>query len=869
MIVSIEPGRAGFAIYAISRDENAFVILEGDPLRAETIANLLLKEHQYSHLSFVISFKEEDLTLEQIQEIYISWKKLFLSNYSKKELEIFSVVHFDDQKPHIHCSIMQYGAQSNKDLRLFRGRADFPRNEATTELINYQYNLASHLDNISLLKLTKSQKKRDWKVKKGSRYYRVEDDDIHVFLEKEAKIAKSFDNFIERISAVYPFAKIYDRDTNYLGETTLSLTPQKKFTSFLFNEKWFNRNIASLKTQNFNEVKINLKRKNKRQYEKIYNETTQKHLEHLTKRKVGKEIYQQTMCETILNALKNNQPLYSKGEAPDIEEDISTILKKVGADIFFEDDEKIEYSWRNKRFVHKKIMNDISNETEAIVERKQKIHALNAFDITKYNEKKQFVEELISYCTSGNIQNNQDFLSLLGELGINFNGIGEDTKRGRYLKISKGNGKKVYLYNDFLVSLYELTPERMKEIEIEKKKNLEALKGSFLKTYLNTVASTGIFGVVHPSSCAEYRLHDSPLLDFSVRGNRKEKIFTRINDGKVTDIITDEGDAIHLGKSLDFNKSVENMLEMIRLKGWNSISIDKSSTLYHRLLAEIIKKEIPIVVKDEKSKAIVYDGTKKREKKAKTYFDTLFEENNMDIFLSSLLATEPTNRKNKETIRLLIEEFSTRIHDPLVLKSLFQTLGYNIVRSGVDPVKGKYLTIEKNGQKIALYNDLAAEILKPQNNKISKRDIEVLSFANKMRDNEVTFKDFYQKKELLASMYNISLPDIYKTDISVSTNYNGLGKKVTFSQKDSQIIDRGKSIDVVKTKDMASAASDVLKIAQMKGTPYLDTDDADFAFLLAEEARRVKSTIEIRVQGEIIYIPEKIPGKKARKGLII
>lgn len=860
MLVTIKPGRAGFAIYAISRDENAFVILEGDPLRAETIANMLLAEHQYSHMSFAISFKEENLNLEQIQEIYEEWKKKFFSNYTKDELEIFSVVHFDDQKPHIHCSVMQYSMENDKDLRLFRGRPDFPRNEAVTELINYQFGLASHFDNIGLFKLTKTQKKRDWKVKKGSRFYFVEDDEIYTTIEKEAKEAKNFNDFVSRLKEIYPLVTVYNQSQNYLGETTLALSPEKKFTSFLFNEKWFNRNIDSLRKRDFSKVKISLKRKTQNQYEKIYQETTEKHLKHLSKRKVGKENYRKEMMKKVLSAIANEEPLYTHEDAWKMEEDIAIVLKGAGADVFFEDEEKIEYSFNGKRFTHKKILPFLLKENED--DTKAVKIKLQAYDLSKYLEKNKFVEELIDFCLKGNIRHGKDFATLLEELHIRIGGVGEDIKRGRYVKISKNKGKNIYLYNDFLAAIADLTPERLEELEKIKKNKLEELKGRFLKTYLNTVASSALFNNTSPASCIEYQIHNSPLLNFSVKGDKKTKILTRREQGRAHDIIIDSGDHLQLSKSLDFEKSVESMLEMIRIKGWKSISIDKSSTLYHRLLAEIIKKEIPLVVKDERNGNIVYDGTKKKQVEAKAYFDTLFEDPEMDVFISSLLATEPTSRKNKEAIRLMIEEFAKRTSDPLLLKSLLETLGYKLIRAGEDPKKGKYLTIEKNGQKLALYNPTAADVLLPQKG-ISQKDISLLSFVNKQTKSNQTIDEFYKKKKLLEALYNLALPDMFKADIFIASEYTGGHRSITFRQKDSEIIDKGESIEVVKTKDMASAASDVLKIAQMKGTPYLDTDNSEFAYLLAQHAIKTKSKIEIRSKGLVVYSPDN-PDKEAK-----
>lgn len=77
----------------------------------------------------------------------------------QKNSEILAVAHFDDNKPHVHCTVLSSSQIDNRDLRLYRGYVDFPRIEAIQETINYENNLESPFDNMNLLSLTPLKKK--------------------------------------------------------------------------------------------------------------------------------------------------------------------------------------------------------------------------------------------------------------------------------------------------------------------------------------------------------------------------------------------------------------------------------------------------------------------------------------------------------------------------------------------------------------------------------------------------------------------------------------------------------------------------------------------------------------------------------------
>jgi len=287
LIIDIDRGsKDGYAKYLTDRDPDSYTIIDGNLDLFELSAEYFRKKgNENPYYRVLLSFDEEHLTLSDMTEIYNSFKDKFLKNYDLDEHQIFSVIHWDDEKPHIHMGILTNSMINEKQLRVMRGFADVPRVDSIGEMLNYEFNLKSYRDSISIFKTTPEQKTRNWKAKKGSHWYGVEDDDYQRQIVQLAKGAKTFKDFDKSLKRTFPGSKIRT-DANTIGEKVFSISRDRAFTSFLFSEKWFNSNIKMIHEDDLINKTVSIKRDSYEEYQARFERTTQAHKLDLEQRNI-------------------------------------------------------------------------------------------------------------------------------------------------------------------------------------------------------------------------------------------------------------------------------------------------------------------------------------------------------------------------------------------------------------------------------------------------------------------------------------------------------------------------------------------------------------------------------------------------------
>ena len=279
LILFDKSGSKGYAKYLVNRPEDSYTIIEGSRPSFEKRQNHLLDDLnlEKSHYRFVLSFDEENLDQNDMMEIYNDFKDHFFKSYDPQEYELFSVIHWDDNKPHIHMGLIANSLINDKELRVSRGNIDIPRIDAIAEILNYKHNLKSAKSSQNIFKKTNEQNIRDRRVKKHNiKYYEVPDDIFHYEFEKLAKNSKDFKEFMKKIQKKYPSSELY-KDLNHIKEGTLKIDDKHSFTSVLFNETFFNKNKNIIDTENLQEFSIKSPRKTPKEYEEQFNKTNLAH----------------------------------------------------------------------------------------------------------------------------------------------------------------------------------------------------------------------------------------------------------------------------------------------------------------------------------------------------------------------------------------------------------------------------------------------------------------------------------------------------------------------------------------------------------------------------------------------------------------
>ncbi|MDD5373291.1 MAG: hypothetical protein PHO62_07705 [Sulfurimonas sp.] len=632
-----------FGKYLTDRDKKAFTAIEGNPARIDSLAVSLLERNpkrKNTHYSFVLSFKEEHLSRDDLFNYYMQFKEQMFKNYNVDELEILSVIHWDDVKPHIHCTVLNASQlDNNRDLRLYRGYVDFKRVEAVQEKINYENNLVSPFDNYNLLSLTNEQQMRNWLVKKGKPHYGVFDDDFFRTIEKSIKECKDFDSFMALVEQEFgettiisasKFKKNNFNKNKLLNEYALVLNDKVLptgqnyvYNSKLFDKKWFIKNLAKIKDSltrvRLENIKFSAGKMSLKEYNKLLSETTTKHGEHLFDRRVGKK-YVELNIDKVLD---ENLSLFNGGSLEGVEQaGCESIverflencnekqLERFAFDFPYNYEIKKDYIRYQKNgvgifdiynqnlllFLKQKGVSS-RNTSEKIdngftLEQKKKIKLddfyefLNSLNSNK--SKAKFRLLLLSYMEQERIKNSKELDTLFKKLGLKIVKSGEDFKRGDYITLENESGR-VSVYDSFLAAIIK-NEVFLEETDYILKRDSEIEKGilsSDINYYLKSVYSDIIYEVDFNTitSVDDYRLYQSPFIGDTVKVDgfaptpnyERYGYFTKERYEHVRD--NREGTLL-VEKSLDRIKTGKNLVDFYAQKGITDISIDNKKIDY-------------------------------------------------------------------------------------------------------------------------------------------------------------------------------------------------------------------------------------------------------------------------------------------------
>lgn len=763
MIISIKKGQGGFGQYATDRDEDTFTIIEGDPNRIEEIADYelsLSNKRTFSHYSYVLSFKEENLTKDDLFDYYTQFKELMFKNYNPSELEIFSVMHWDDNKPHVHCYVINYSMIDDKELRLYRGYTDFKRVEAVQENINLENNLASPFENINLLSLTKEQKKRDWVYKKGKDFYKTFDDSFYKNLNNFLLNSSNYDDFMNMIREKYGAIIINKKnivDNNFnkgklLKLCNLVLTEHKidgvghrNYSSKLFDKVWFEKNLSDLKEfVSSGETLIDFKYSQKRfkkqmnkadmlyYYNRLYNDTTLKHEEHIFSRKVGKKYLSKHIDISVDTFAKNILTLCDKDNIDRAEyfleryfsdctskKCMKSLLKKLPIVNIKLNNEKesVEFDINNKKIVlyesnffnyylkqkdfkPNKQFGDLESRfffaLKNLTSNKSKAEARLIFEELFYKEK---------------IKNLQELELLLKRFNLKILRIGDDKRKGKYLTVGNEFGK-FSIYNDVIYALANNTMS-IEDYKKHRKTSVEEiLKSKFAENYIESSCKRflGYNPDTYIQNINQYKLNHFPMANYVSSGNNKTGYIFTNHENFDYERIFDYGSDVVVQKSFNFAKSGRDVADLFYLKGSNYISVDCNNDEFKKAMIDRIKNKNYHIRVIDKDGNLLYtpDEEHKIDKVNKETIDKLdkslkSKEESLISILLKLENLDVNSRKGMNEFRNIIASISKM--DISSLEAICKSVGIDILRTGEDTKKGKYATFMYDNKKIAVYDE--------------------------------------------------------------------------------------------------------------------------------------------------------------------
>ncbi len=612
--------------YATDRESEAFKIFEGDPKRFDSLSLEISKKKKVTHYSFLLSFKEENLTKDDLLKYYYQFKEKAFANYNQDELEILAIAHFDDNKPHIHCNVISSSQIDNRDLRLYRGYVDFSRIEAIQEIINYENDLESPFDNMNLLSLTPGQKKRDWKVKKREvKPYKILDDEVYEHIENLLKdpLMVSYKDFINRIEKRFGDTKVLKpkelaidgnfNNSRLLKECQLVLTKHLTsegnnlvYNSKLFDESWFNKNINYIKENIFNRdlksIKFKLEKKDYKKQQTVLKETTLKHEEHIYSRKIGKKYLNENKNILLFKKIADiNDIRVNKKNKDEFEDLIENTLSNLNKDeiVDFNNNFKIskvelknengvgylKFTKNNIDFnIYNKNLVNLFNNGSSLENIDSMINKLKSFENFKSNkEKKEFTILLEDVFYSKKISKKEDFIDLLNTIDVAFEKIGQDSKKGNFILLKDKNNNKIRVYNDvfynFLLNENDISKYKTnRDIQINSN-----LKDKLLNNYIRSVYVDMHKNEEVINTVKDYQLFKSDNLIntyFSFK-NDDLKLNEDVNDlsfftnYRKNEKVSYEKGIFKVHKTLDKKETGKNIADMYFTRGAKDIKIHK------------------------------------------------------------------------------------------------------------------------------------------------------------------------------------------------------------------------------------------------------------------------------------------------------
>ena len=287
MIARVTAAEKGIVKYLIEGQKNGRdftrdqlderVILDGDLLLTDKIINDFGKEGRDNYYHITLSFKEKDITKQEIENAYNQYKETLLTAYDKSEYNVFSEIHFPkiknitDKKtkqqierfPHVHMIIPKINLVTKKAFNPFGEYVKIIKyHDAIQEHVNIKFNLASPRDN-----------RREFFSKatlisriKGDNF---QDKNIEIKLKVLEAINKkdirTWNDFKKEASAQGEI-----KEYTFNGERCLKIKPSNKEAYVNLTEDCFNESYITKRS------KTTLPKSNKEIQETVTNWVTQK-----------------------------------------------------------------------------------------------------------------------------------------------------------------------------------------------------------------------------------------------------------------------------------------------------------------------------------------------------------------------------------------------------------------------------------------------------------------------------------------------------------------------------------------------------------------------------------------------------------------
>lgn len=172
MLARVSGGKSGIVEYLIDGIKNGRdftrnelderVCIDGNLDITDAFLKAVSNNDSDNYLHITLSFKEKDITTEQIKEAYEDYKDKLMSAYSKDEYNCYAEIHFPkiqkikdertgemrDRYPHVHMVIPKTNMLTNKELNpvgLYSKIESY--HDSIQESVNRKFDLSSPYDN--------------------------------------------------------------------------------------------------------------------------------------------------------------------------------------------------------------------------------------------------------------------------------------------------------------------------------------------------------------------------------------------------------------------------------------------------------------------------------------------------------------------------------------------------------------------------------------------------------------------------------------------------------------------------------------------------------------------------------------------------
>lgn len=884
MIIDINKGSKGYGNYVTNRDENSYLILDGDLSTFETLAEYYRTIHNVEkpYYRVLLSFDEEHLDSTDITELYLEFKENFLSNYDPEEYQCFAVAHFDDEKPHVHMGIISQNLINHKELRLMRGNTDIKRIDSLAEVISYEHNLKSPKDSIPILKLTKEQKERNWKIKKGRNWYPCESDNIYDFIDSASKSCTNFNEFISILKNKYPSFKL-EKFGDIHGQKILNIG-DLRIKSFLFNEQWFEQNLELIREKPLTSIKTKIKRENYEFYKNDFENRNENHKTHLIERNIHEgllehklkinqiniedfdvdlsSLYELKNLEIISNENKNKlkQIIIETSKIVKTKDELEALLSVVGIKLVRtgtdikkggdyitveKNNIKILIADKDLYYIANTTLNDIlegKREDKSLKHnnlRPQTFYEkLNVLLPTKHAEREIIKNLIINEVLKLNINNKDDFEYFLSTFDAKFIKTGIDVNKGSNITISFKD-KNMVIFSDFLSSFYNIINGNKEEEKIKLKQEHNLLNNTIDSIFYNKTTS---------ESLNEYYLNNISDINYSIESNDTTDMFFNrdenldLRDRNRKNIIEDNNSLLLLKKSTDIELAAKEFIDKLVQKKWKNITVNGSEEfknyVYNQILLNQDKLEPIINVYDRDRGFIVFEKgimhTKETDRNNSNNKEKRIDPNEIVNKFKNLIDSLNTSisvKENKKILTSLLETVSN-FNDQSILKNLLEVSSLDV-------------KAQKKEGEISLTN------IKDKTDTTNINNRKIYDFLNNNENNKSFDKTFEEiKKRALEIIYNKSFENSpilnYKIKIHSQTSKS---KNIEYQTKNTIFIDSDEEITIYKCKNIEESVKDVLEVLKMKdlNQPINLLSSDEFKLLLIKEAKN---------QGIILKISE-------------